>query len=78
MRRRHRVGEHLPDRHDRADRSGHRRGAGPGRRRRAAQPAEAAEADVLNGIAKVPGDGDTFLITGKNWPWTFEVRFVPA
>ena len=41
-------------------------------------PAEAAEADVLNGIAKVPGDGDTFLITGKNWPWTFEVRFVPA
>lgn len=39
---------------------------------------EAADADVLNGIAKVPGDGDTFLITGKNWPWTFEVRFVPA
>src|SRR5690606_29705438 len=30
-------------------------------------PDEAADADVLNGIAKVPGGGDTFLITGKNW-----------
>lgn len=35
---------------------------------------EAASADVLNGIAAVPGT-DTFLITGKNWPWTFRVRF---
>lgn len=34
-------------------------------------------ADVLNGIAAVP-DSDTFLITGKLWPWVFEVRFVPA
>lgn len=34
-------------------------------------------ADVLNGIAAVPGT-DTFLITGKLWPSLFEVRFVPA
>jgi glutamine cyclotransferase len=33
-------------------------------------------ADVLNGIAAVPGT-DTFLITGKLWPSLFEVRFVP-
>lgn len=39
--------------------------------------AEAAAADVLNGIAAVP-DSDTFLITGKLWPTVFEVRFVPA
>lgn len=39
--------------------------------------AEAAAADVLNGIAAVP-DGDTFLVTGKLWPHLFEVRFVPA
>jgi putative peptide zinc metalloprotease protein len=32
-------------------------------------------ADVLNGIAAEP-DG-TFLITGKRWPVTFRVRFVP-
>lgn len=31
-------------------------------------------ADVLNGIAAVPG-GDTFYITGKLWPRLFEVRF---
>jgi glutaminyl-peptide cyclotransferase len=30
---------------------------------------------VLNGIAYDP-DNDTFLITGKLWPWLFEVRFV--
>jgi glutamine cyclotransferase len=30
---------------------------------------------VLNGIAAVPGT-DTFLITGKLWPWMFKVRFV--
>lgn len=33
--------------------------------------------DVLNGIAAVPGT-DRFLVTGKLWPTTFEVRFVPA
>jgi glutaminyl-peptide cyclotransferase len=35
-----------------------------------------AGADVLNGIAAVPGT-DTFLITGKLWPTVFLVRFVP-
>jgi glutamine cyclotransferase len=38
---------------------------------------ERTAADVLNGIAAVP-DTDTFLITGKLWPKTFLVRFVPA
>jgi glutamine cyclotransferase len=37
---------------------------------------ERAAADVLNGIAAVPGT-DTFLITGKMWPRLFLVRFVP-
>ncbi|PKO15196.1 glutaminyl-peptide cyclotransferase [candidate division BRC1 bacterium HGW-BRC1-1] len=39
--------------------------------------AERGWADVLNGIAynKVL---DRFFITGKLWPWLFEVRFVPA
>jgi glutamine cyclotransferase len=32
---------------------------------------------VLNGIAAIPGT-DEFLITGKHWPWLFQVRFVPA
>ncbi|WP_067531039.1 glutaminyl-peptide cyclotransferase [Nocardia crassostreae] len=32
--------------------------------------------DVLNGIAHLPGT-DRFLLTGKNWPTTYEVRFVP-
>jgi glutamine cyclotransferase len=36
-----------------------------------------ATADVLNGIAAIPGT-DQFLITGKNWPTMFLVRFVPA
>jgi glutamine cyclotransferase len=36
---------------------------------------ESAAADVLNGIAYDASDG-TFLITGKNWPWMFRVRFV--
>lgn len=36
-----------------------------------------AAADVLNGIAQLPGT-DRFLITGKNWPTMFEVRFTPA
>jgi glutamine cyclotransferase len=34
-----------------------------------------AHADVLNGIAAV-GNGE-FLLTGKLWPATFRVRFVP-
>jgi glutaminyl-peptide cyclotransferase len=38
---------------------------------------ERAAADVLNGIAAVPGS-DTFLITGKLWPTVFHVRFVPG
>ena len=32
---------------------------------------------VLNGIAYDP-DHDDFYITGKLWPWMFEVQFVPA
>ncbi len=31
--------------------------------------------DVLNGIAYIP-ERQTFLLTGKNWPRMFEVRFV--
>ena len=36
---------------------------------------EAEEADVLNGIAYRPDTG-TFLLTGKYWPWVFEVRIL--
>lgn len=36
-----------------------------------------AAAGVLNGIAAIPGT-DEFLITGKNWPSLFRVRFVPS
>ena len=32
--------------------------------------------DVLNGIAYIP-ERRAFLLTGKNWPRIFEVRFVP-
>lgn len=39
--------------------------------------AERAQADVLNGIAAIPGS-DAFFVTGKLWPKTFRVRFVPA
>ncbi|MFZ4519846.1 MAG: glutaminyl-peptide cyclotransferase, partial [Microthrixaceae bacterium] len=39
--------------------------------------AQGHQVDVLNGIAAVPGT-DRFLVTGKLWPTTFEVRFVPA
>jgi glutaminyl-peptide cyclotransferase len=35
-------------------------------------------ADVLNGIARVPGTDGEFLLTGKLWPTAFRVRFVPA
>jgi len=37
-------------------------------------PAEAASADVLNGIAYDPRT-DRFFVTGKLWPWVFEVEF---
>ncbi len=40
-------------------------------------PTARAGADALNGIAQLPGT-DRFLITGKNWPTMFEVRFTPA
>lgn len=36
-----------------------------------------AGADVLNGIAALPTDGE-FLLTGKLWQTTFRVRFVPS
>lgn len=39
-------------------------------------PREAARADVLNGIAAIPGTSQ-FLITGKWWPKMFRVAFVP-
>lgn len=39
-------------------------------------PTAGTGADVLNGIAALP-EGE-FLITGKLWPHTFRVRFVPA
>lgn len=38
---------------------------------------ERLDADVLNGIAWIPDRGH-FVITGKLWPWMFEVDFVPA
>lgn len=41
------------------------------------KPHERQAADVLNGIAAIPGS-DAFFITGKLWPKTFRVRFVPA
>ena len=30
----------------------------------------------LNGIAYVP-ERESFLLTGKNWPWVFEVEWIP-
>lgn len=39
-------------------------------------PQEDARADVLNGIAAIPGT-DQFLLTGKRWPRMFRVVFVP-
>ena len=38
--------------------------------------AEQGSVDVLNGIAYL-GEGGRFLITGKLWPWTYEVEWVP-
>lgn len=40
-------------------------------------PEQRAAADVLNGIAAIPGT-DEFFITGKNWPTLFRVRFIPS
>jgi glutamine cyclotransferase len=40
-------------------------------------PEERAGADVLNGIAAIPGSRNLF-ITGKYWPRLFEVELVPA
>ena len=40
-------------------------------------PAEAAAADVLNGIAALPASGH-LLVTGKLWPQLFEVEIVPV
>ncbi|WP_246394854.1 glutaminyl-peptide cyclotransferase [Corynebacterium anserum] len=34
-------------------------------------------ADVLNGIAHIPGS-DRYLLTGKKWDTAYEVRFVPT
>ncbi|GAM44352.1 glutamine cyclotransferase [Nocardia seriolae] len=39
--------------------------------------ARTPDTDVLNGIAHLPGT-DRFLLTGKKWPTSYEVRFVPA
>lgn len=41
------------------------------------EPADAENADVLNGIAWMPDRGH-FLVGGKEWPRLFEVEFVPA
>jgi glutamine cyclotransferase len=38
--------------------------------------AQARQADVLNGIARLPSG--RFVLTGKLWPRAFEVEFVPA
>ncbi|MGH3902160.1 MAG: glutaminyl-peptide cyclotransferase [Pseudonocardiaceae bacterium] len=40
-------------------------------------PPPQSAAAVLNGIAAIPGT-DEFLVTGKNWPSLFRVRFVPS
>lgn len=40
-------------------------------------PQQLQDADVLNGIAAIPGT-DEFLVTGKLWPVMFRVRFVPG
>ena len=40
-------------------------------------PEEAADADVLNGIAALD-EPDHFLVAGKLWPKMFTVRFVPT
>lgn len=37
---------------------------------------EQRETDVLNGIA-YDADGDRLFVTGKLWPWLFEIELVP-
>ena len=39
-------------------------------------PQERARADVLNGIA-FDAAGDRLFVTGKLWPWLFEIEVVP-
>lgn len=39
-------------------------------------PEERRRTDVLNGIAWIP-ERRRFVITGKLWPWTFEVELIP-
>jgi glutaminyl-peptide cyclotransferase len=39
-------------------------------------PEDRPGADVLNGIAFDPGSG-RLLVTGKLWPWLFEIELVP-
>ncbi|MCK2237968.1 MULTISPECIES: glutaminyl-peptide cyclotransferase [unclassified Crossiella] len=41
------------------------------------RPEQQERADVLNGIAAIPGT-DEFLVTGKLWPALFRVKFVPV
>jgi glutaminyl-peptide cyclotransferase len=38
---------------------------------------QAASADVLNGIAQMPGTSH-LLVTGKLWPLVFEVEVIPV
>jgi len=38
------------------------------------RPPDVERTNVLNGIAAVPGT-DEFLVTGKNWPLIFRIRF---
>lgn len=42
-----------------------------------AERAQLSAQQVLNGVAYKP-DTDTFLITGRNWPKLYEVRFVES
>jgi glutamine cyclotransferase len=39
--------------------------------------ARGPEGDVLNGIAWDKA-GDRIFVTGKNWPWLFQIEVVPA
>lgn len=42
-----------------------------------ASNAEPDPDNVLNGIAEVPGEANTFLLTGKRWPQIYKVRLRP-
>ena len=35
-----------------------------------------ADTDVLNGIAVNPADSSVW-VTGKNWPWLYQIELVP-